>query len=397
MGKYFTAQLKRQFRLLPALLLVAALLYGGLSLVYNGMIRQWNQSDVFQKVNLGMVGTADDYYLELGLNALQTMDTSKFTVSFVAFEEQQEANRVLANGEIDAYVYFPPEFVDNARTGIVTPLQFVSAAGNDNILSLVKEELTAALDDVLLSSERASFGLYDALVELGESDIAHEKRNEIALRLAALMLNRQTMYNTQVLGVANGQSFDDYMLCGILTVFLFLMTMPFTVIYVRDNLDMEQHLKSRGVGVACQVLCEIASYFFVLLMLAAGILTVLSGLTVRNLLLMIPVTLAVAAISYFICGLAREIITGVLLQFITVIALCFVSGCMYPTHFFPVSIQNMGAYLPPALVRSCISGILYGSQCTVAVHGLLALAVGAGMLAIQVRYIRVSGFGRANT
>ncbi len=395
MSKYLLTQLKRLLHIFPAILLVAALLYGGLSLAYNGMIRQWNQSDVFQKVNLGMVGTADDYYLELGLNAVQTMDSSKFTVSFVAIEGKETANRALAKGEIDAYIYFPPEFVDNARAGIITPLQFVSAAGNENILSLVKEELTAALDDVLLSSERASFGLYDALHDLEQPDIAHGKRNELALSLASLMLNRQAMYRTQELGVANGQSFDDYMLCGILTVFLFLMTMPFVGVFVREDSAMEQHLKSRGVGCFCQVLCEFAAYCLCLLLVAVLMLVVLSALTAKNILTVLPPVLAVAAVSYFMYAIARDIITGVLLQFVTAIAMCFVSGCMYPVHFFPVSLQKAGAYLPPSMVRDCLAGILYGAQCQTALWSLLGLAVGFALLSVLVRYIRVSGGRRA--
>lgn len=394
MSKYFITQLKRLLRVFPAILLVAVLLYGGLTLALNGMILQWNQSDVFQKVNIGMVGTADDYYLDLGLKAVQTMDSSKFTVSLVALEEQ-EAKKALETGEIDAYIYFPPEFVDYARTGFVKPLKFVSAAGSENILSLVKEELTTAIDSVLLSSERAAFGLYDALADLGEQEIAHGKRNELALALAALMLNRQDMYMLQELGVANGQSFGDYLLCGILTLFLFLLTMPFVGLFVRENSAMEQHLKSRGIGFSRQVLCEITAYFLTLLILAVMMLAVLSALTVKNVLTMIPAILSVAAISYFIYGIAKDLITGVLMQFVAVIAMCFVSGCMYPVHFFPVSIQNFGAYLPPSLVRSCVSSVLYGTECTAAIWGLLGVAVGFTALSVLVRYARANGGRRA--
>ena len=47
MSKYFLLQLKRVLRILPAIVLVAALLFGGLYLVYTGLITQWTQADVF--------------------------------------------------------------------------------------------------------------------------------------------------------------------------------------------------------------------------------------------------------------------------------------------------------------------------------------------------------------
>ncbi len=395
MIKYFAIQIKRLLRFFPAVFLVAGLLYGGLYLVYSGLILQWNKSDDFQKVNIGMVGTTDNYYLKLGLDAVQTIDSSKFTVNMIVMDEQQ-AKKALESGEIDAYVYFSPEFVDNARTGIVVPLQFVSAAGSDNILSLVKEELTSALDDVLLSSERASFGLYDALTALGKPDIAHAKRNELALTLAKLMLNRQNMYDVQQLGVANGQSFADYMLCGILTLFLFLMTLPFVGLYVRENDAMEKHMKSRGIGFWRQAMCEWLAYVLSLLLVAVILLSVLSALTAENVLTALPVILAISAMSYFIYSIARDVITGVLLQFVTVIAFCFISGCMYPVHFFPVSVQKFSSWLMPSLVRNCISGILYDTQCADAAWSLVVLSMGFLGLSVLIRCIRINGGRRAN-
>ncbi len=390
MRKYFITQVKRILGILPAILLVAALLYGGLDLAYRGLIVQWNQSDEFQKVNIGIVGTDDDYYLELGMKAVQSMDSSKFTVSFIPMEEKQ-AKKALESGQIDAYIYFPPEFVEDARRGFVTPLQFVSAAGNENILSLVKEELTTALDDVLLSSERASFGIYDALVALGEEDIAHQKRNELAVSLAAQMLNRQSMYHTDVLGVANGQSFDQYMFCGILTVFLFMLSLPFVRLYVRDNTIFEQHMKSRGIGGVAQVISEITAYFLSLLLIVLIMLTLLSGFTVQNILTAMAVVLALTSFSYLLYSIVKEIITGVLLQFVVVIAMCFIAGCMYPVYFFPISLQKIGTILPPAMVRNCISGIFYKTDCSFAVFYLLAMSAACIALSVLVRMTRIHG------
>ncbi len=394
MSKYFISQFKRQLRVFPAILLVAALLFGGLYLAYTGLVWQWNQSADFQKVNIALVGTADDRYLELGFQAVQSMDSSKFTINFSQMDQEQ-ANRALESGKIDAYIYFPPEFVDNARMGIIMPLHFVSAAGSENLLSLVKEELTVAIDDLLLASERASFGIYDALEDFDEPEMAQSRRDELALRCAALTLNRHTVYKTEVLGVADGQSFQNYMLCGILTLFLFLITLPFVCILVRQDMAMEKHLKSRGIGIVQQVLCELAAYFVSLLTLVLVLLAVLSRLTVENLLIVVPAVLALTALSYFIYGLAGDVITGLLLQFITVIAFCFVSGCMYPVHFFPVSVQQIGAWMPPSLVKSCLSGVLYGTKCDTAIKSLLAISITVIALSVLVRYIRLNGGRRA--
>ena len=54
--------------------------------------------------------------------------------------------------------------------------------------------------------------------------------------------------------------------------------------------------------------------------------------------------------------------TGVLMQFFLTLGLCFVSGCIYPTHFFPVGIQKLATWLPAGLARSQLAGCFTGKS-----------------------------------
>jgi ABC-type uncharacterized transport system permease subunit len=77
---------------------------------------------------------------------------------------------------------------------------------------------------------------------------------------------------------------------------------------------------------------------------------------------------------------------GVLLNFFGTLALCFVSGCMYPVYFFPVALQKLSAYLPTGLARTQLSGCLTGK--TEFLPGLLLTLYGIVFLALSVLLTR---------
>ena len=113
MGKYFLIQIKRLGRILPIVLCVMAVLFGGIYFAYKSLVAQWSDPSKFGTISVGVVGTANDRMLNLGLNALQSIDATDVSVELVPMEESQ-ANISLQNGSISAYVVFPEGFMDNA-------------------------------------------------------------------------------------------------------------------------------------------------------------------------------------------------------------------------------------------------------------------------------------------
>ena len=152
MRKYFITQIKRLWRLLPIAFLVMALLFGSIYLIYQKIVSDWSQSSAFKKLDVGIVGVLDDRLLKNSLEAIKTMDDSNLSLNLIEMDEST-ARTKLESGSIAAYVVFPDDFMDKALQGEIEPLQFVSAAGSADIISLVKDEFTMALSTILLSSE----------------------------------------------------------------------------------------------------------------------------------------------------------------------------------------------------------------------------------------------------
>ena len=359
MVRYFLLQLKRITRLLPCIFLVLAIMAGGLYIVYQTVLGDWASDDSRTRLTVAAVGTDADAMLDVGFDALETMDSSRFSLELVKMDEQQ-AKSALADGRVSAYVVFPEGFLEQALHGDINPIRFVSTTGNRDFFALLKDELTSALADILLSSEYGAFGLGKALRELGHPELVSEQMDSISLAYASLLLNRENLYTVEELGAADSMDMMSYMAGGVLTILLFLMVLPFASILIRDDLAVNRQLCCRGVGSVKQSVCEFAAFFLFLTILYGVIGCVLAG-DVIAVLTVLPVALCVSAIGYLLYSLCKDLISGALLYMITAIGMCFLSGCMYPIHFFPAAIQKTAAYLPAFAARRQLSGLFSGT------------------------------------
>lgn len=391
MRKYFITQIKRLWRLLPIAFLVMALLFGSIYLIYQKIVSDWSQSSALKKLDVGIVGVLDDRLLKNSLEAIKTMDDSNLSLNLIEMDEST-ARTKLESGTIAAYVVFPDDFMDKALQGEIEPLQFVSAAGSADIISLVKDEFTMALSTILLSSECGAFGLADALEDYGyDAGFQNQHMNKLALEYVTFVLQRKTIYTVVECGASDGLRFDQYLLCGFSVLFIFLMTLPFVTVFVRQDSTMERLLKSRGIGTLCQCVCELSAYSLFLLILSGMVLFFVGKPSLAGIWRLIPIVLCVASVSYLVYTVCRDLISGVLLQMLLSVGLCFVSGCIYPVSFFPISLQKFGKMLPPAIAREHLSGLLLDRPGTGSGFTLVGVSCACFLITAALRHMGLRG------
>ena len=385
MSKYFALQLKRVLRYLPAVLIVIAILLGGLFTVPKLLAQHAANSTDNQKVAVALCGDIQDDFLQMALSAISTMDSSRYTLDILQMEETQ-AEKALSVREIAAYIVFPDGFMDSAMAGDLIPLKMVSTTGASDIVSIFKEELTAVIGQLLSSSEKGVFGLYDAL--RGENLPVGGHMDRLALEYVEHIVVRDRIYRVEVLGIANHLSLGQYLTCGLGVVFLLLCCLPFAPLQIRQDPALSRLLRAKGHSAAAQTLCDLGAYTLTLLCLLPVFLPLMGP---KILLRGIPVILALAAYSFFLFSLTDNLMTGVLMQFFSSLALCFVSGCIYPVYFFPVGVQNLAAWLPTGLARTQLAGCLTGESTVAATFGLLGYCAVFAVLSILVRLRKIRG------
>lgn len=397
MDKFFWMQVKRLLRHIPGALLAAAVLLGGLLLVFQTVVDMEAKDMDKQKVPIALVGDTNDPYLQVGLTVFAGFDSTQFSLELHQMEFE-EAQTKLTDGEIAAYVVIPENFMDEAMTGNILPLQFVSNNGANGLVSIFKEELTGVIARIVSASQKGVFGL-DYAASSHHLPV-HDPMNEMSVRYGELVLARSRVYTLEELGIADELGLEGYMLCGLSVLFLMLCCLPFAPLLIRKDQALPQMLRAKGHSPARQTLVEYGAFGLLLLGMVALLLAVaalVAGETFpffSALLRAIPVVLMAAALSYMLCCFSTDLTSGVVLQFFVVLAICFISGCMYPVFVFPVGVQQVAAWLPAGLARSALSGCITGQSAGVAPWALLGYSGIFVAVAAFVNTRRIKGVGR---
>ena len=392
MGKYFYLQLKRLLRMVLPVLLVASVLFGCLALAYRAVVSLDDDSQEQRKLQVGVVGATGDTYLELGMMALTTFDSSRFALSFEEMEEVQ-AEQAMRRGEIVAYVVIPEEFMDEVMRGHIIPLKYVSTVGAVGLVSLLKDEITHIVENIMIETQKGIYGAGNAAQSVGSSPSV--AINDISLEYVDFIFARSKIYRISELGAMDGLGLEEYLLSGFCVVLLLLVCLVFAPMMVRRDLSINRVLTANNRKVLWQVVCDFSVYLLgifgiilVLLVVAvsAGWIDLTAGVCIQWIL----VVFALGAMSFLLYELTSNLISGVLLQFFVSLALCLVSGCLYPTSFFPDSVQRLSVFLPTGLARIQLAESFAGNMNAAGIAALLGYGVFFFAVAFMVRKAKVA-------
>lgn len=392
MKNYFVLQIKRVMRILPLVILVASILFGCLFVVYTQMARLLEEDGVQMRAKVAMVGSLEGTYMQLGLAALQTFDSSRVALEIVTMEENQ-AKQAIIRGDIAAMVVVPEGFMENALRGEIHPLKYVTTSGAMGMVAILKDEITSVIDEVLMHAQKGIYGSGNAADAYGIN--GNEDISKTSLKYVDFILDRSKVYSVREVVIEGDLGLRGHLLSGLSMLLLLLACLPFAPVRVRRDLSLNRMLAAKNRGITGQMLCEYAVHLLGLLLimaLALGALTVAGvvKLSLVGLLHILPVVAMTAALSFMLFELTGNLISGVLLQFFVILVLGFISGCMYPIFFFPATVQKLAHWLPTGLGREELSGLLTGMYSLESCLKLLGFAVVFFLCALGIRKYRVA-------
>lgn len=393
MKQYFVLRCKQLAKYLPGMFLAMLVLLGSLLGVFSLLVKQDAQREDKQKFQIALVGFTDDPFLQMGLTALESFDSTRFAMDIWQLTEEQ-AQDALARGEIAAYVVIPENFVDEALDGNIVSLEFVSTTGATGLVSIFKDEVTLVISNILLNAQKGVYGMAEVARENGIKPGKH--MDKLSIDYAEQVFLRDQIYTLEELGIADELGLSGYLLCGFSVLFLLLCCLPFGPLMIRKDLSLLRMLSARGRTPEGLLMVEYAGFALTLTVPVTVILAAVSVLAKIDFLLLLvqalPVVVMVSALSFMLYCLSTDLIGGVLLQFFTTLGLCFVSGCLYPVYFFPSQVQKIAAWLPAGIARSQLSGILTGEYSFLSVGLLLGysvafIAIGIGCTCRRIREV----------
>ena len=359
MGRYLILQLKRLLRVLRWSLPMMAALLVCLAVGAMALVSTLSADESRLEYPIGLVGLPDSGTLRLGLSAIDSLDDLGVAVEFLEFT-QEEAARALEKGRINAYVIIPQGFVAAANRGELMTIEYVTTPSASGMNTLFEQEVTAIISQVLLQSEKASFGAYDALEpQLGHKQ-ANRVLNELSEELAQFVFVRNRAGSVEIIGFSGAPGFGAYLAAGVAVTMALLICLSFADLGVQQILGVNILLRSKGRSDIFQAIID---YFTLLIgeiaiisLLFLGARLFIPQLSLSLALRFLPVAAMAAGLGFLCYSAMRSLLGGLLAYFFVAVSLAFVCGCMYPAWFFPESIQRLAELLPAGMARSFLLG-----------------------------------------
>ncbi len=405
--KYFRLLLKRAFKIFPVILLVTVIVLGCLATAGGVLLQSTLTGEKQQKISIGVVGDLESSYLDIGLYALQNMDSSRFYVELVNLTEE-EAKNALEERKIQGYILVPENYINNLYLGINTPAKYITLNGPKTLGAMFSEEIVTIVSELVVESQNGMYSMQDLSLVYDNEDY-HDNTNSLMLSYMNFILNRTEMYEVNDLGIADSLSLGGYYVCGIVTLFLLLWGVSCNRLFSSRNLSYNRLLNSSGLSPASQILCEYSAYAAittVMLLIFAGIFGIVISfvkLPVPELLSvgvfdclwfvirLIPATVMITLMQYTFYELIPNFIGALLAQFLSFLILGYLSGCLYPNFFFPDFLRNLMDCLPVGLAFSFIRKTMSNEPALADFVWILAYIGGFFTLSALWRKYRIAG------
>lgn len=400
---YFRLQLKRYLRLLPIVLLLSAILLGAVGLAFFGMFSDSGSDEQNSLLKIGLVADEEDTYMDVALNALQSLDSSRFSLATEIIADESTASDMLRRGELVAYLVFPDNFITEAIRGNVNKIVCVTAGGAVDFGSRAANELMHTVTEMVANAQKSVFGFENAAIADGlERQQAYRLGDALAMEAISLILRRELSYHIDEIGSAGTNRIGDPLVCGMLVLLLMLWGITCCTAFTGRSRTLSRVLSAKGTGAAAQVLGEYAAYLILMtavIAVFAAVIAAVSPLLPAISLLeqydfgrLIPglmiVVLTVSAMQFFLYEVTGGPVSSALLQFFCAMGMGYVSGCIYPAYFFPRAVQDAASLLPAWSCRVWLDELLAGRPSWATFAILAAYFAGFLILSVILRRVR---------
>ncbi len=405
---YTRLQMRRAARYAPFVLLVTLILCLSLTLALLSIVNTKNNSASDTKIGIGIVGDFENGYLQFGVSALKSFDSSRYFLDVLALSEE-EAMEMLLAGKINGYVVIPNSFISDAMHGRINELNFITTGTNIGLIDMFKQEVLDLVSCILVESQKGVFGMEDAMRERGFSyGEIMDMSEELCLTYVDLIVDRSKAIKLEVIGVSDNLTFGGYMFSGFFILLMLLSGIAYCPLYICRDSAFPKLLRASRFGAGGQIAGEYLSFFSLaavnttalLGLLTAGFsrmpqgIPELSGKDTAEILSIlvqfIPAIALITALQYLLYQLSDALVSGVLIQFVSAVILGYVSGCFYPISFFPKAIRIASAFLPSGMARGYLSSVITD---TVSLRQIVSIVLyTAIMLALSalIRYRRIT-------
>lgn len=392
----WSLELKRTIRLMPAMLLEAALLLAILGAIAFGAGKLIYRDSPAIQINVAIIEEGENPFTELAINYVQGMESVSEYCRFITVSED-EGFSMLSKGNAAAVLYIPGGMVEGIMNGDNIPVQvfFTEEAG---IEAALLKELAEAGVQMLRVAQAEIYGIYDTARAYGVLGQLSAMEADIDMYNLAFALDRLALFQTRALSATGSLTAIQHGTASCATFFLLLSGIACYPIMQPYPDALRGQLKRNAIGVGLQCvgkwlcgLCSmvISSVFF--WFLVKGVLSILGysawmpGMEVRQIGTACVIILCIATLIFMIFQVAGSGHTAILLLFFLSTIMIYFSGGILPSVFLPQAVQGIGKLLPTAYLIEAAGSMYLDSVQGRTIGALLLYTAVFGATAYGIR------------
>lgn len=407
-NSYLNLQTKRALKHYPAIFAITLLLIVCISLACVLMISKSNNDDSKQKIKIAITGDLTQTYLDIGITALQSLDSSRFSIEIETLDEES-AKKALQNGEISGYLKVPEDFVDAVMDMDNIPLVYVTSDSPSSFGSILLNEVAKTISNTVSETQRGIYGMQKASRELGKKSTLKKNTKDLNIIYIESVLKRTDIYENEYLGAGDGISTGAYFICGGIVIFMLLWGISCNSYLFKRDRSIEKLLISKGISITRQTLAEYLSYLaitlvtFMTIFLLGGYALQYFRTGIRELevlytfdyftlfIKLIPVIIMFTALQFMLYESVSSYVGIILVQFVFALGSGYICGCLYPSYYFPEAVQKFASFLPTGVGVSYARTTLSGNTDIKTLFATIGFSVCFLFLSIAIRKHRNAG------
>ncbi|WP_243762070.1 ABC transporter permease [Lachnoanaerobaculum sp. Marseille-Q4761] len=365
---YLKVQIKRLLRVLPMAVLFNFIMILGICAIFVFTIAIQSRGE--KRIGVGVVGNIENKYMKLGVEMLNNMDASRFSVKFESLDEEN-AKKALREGRIAGYFKIDKDFIEGLENGENRPVIYVSSSGG--LMNELSKEVASVFSVLIVNSERVIYAVDEYLSEHKNVYDRETANTELNMSLLKNVFTRGKIYNIETKALTGEVSVKDNYICAMIIILTALSGVGLGSLLSGKKDTLQEVLKSRGLSYISSIICELITvtlYILILIIFGFGIfLLAINFLQDESFISpdyfeffcnIFAVSIMFASMHLFIYELIYQRVTAVLTEIILGISLCYIGGCIYPLSFFPDIIQKISVFLPSTAGKNIlISGLGY--------------------------------------
>lgn len=379
---YLKLELKRACKKLPHIAagaIVLILLAGTVAFLASKMLYSGRAAG---RITVGVVLPEGDMLAKEAVSMAGSLESVKSICDF-DYMSREEGIKELEAGKIFAVMEVPRGFVQDIMNGTNTPVRIILPAGA-GLESRIFKELTDAGAKTLGASQAGIYAGDDLCVMEGMTDSIPKLEDDLNRIFMKYSLPRMDYFrDVHVTATGDVDTIHFYGISAAV-LFLILCAIPVSGYLAPAGLAMRQKLALIGVGNATVIGVRVLGLGLLMGAIALPALGAAAALgwvtwTLPGALAIVAVCLAASSMVVFLYQAAGSLMGGVMLLFLVVTVMHFLSGGFLPLVFLPASFRAAAPFLPSYVLMEGVK-MAVTSVCSIAVFGKLVAVTGVCFL-----------------